>query len=253
MIKINLLPPEMAKFKKEPVKVFKVPSSTTPIVILVLIIVYIAVFSIVYSVVHKKLKNDREVSTLQAERETLKKDVESKQKQFKDLIGLRTILASQMEILKALDPPNRLLWAEKINMLAEIVPPGVFITNLDVSENIREQETQESMKIREAWIKGGKKGAEPPQINKPIVTQTLAIEGITWADAADQRIQLIMKFHDAMRNYGKRGMDGSTRRFMDNFQDIKIDATYLDRVGGRNVNHFKLILTSKPLVALEKK
>ncbi|MCX7000914.1 MAG: hypothetical protein NT106_11570, partial [Candidatus Sumerlaeota bacterium] len=224
MIKINLLPPEMTKFKKESVKIFKVPSDTTPIVIIVLIIVFIAVFSIVYSVVHKKLKDDREVSTLQAERETLKKDVESKQKQFKDLIGLRTILASQMEILKALDPPNRLLWAEKINMLAEIVPPGVYLTNMDVSEDIREAETQESMKIREAWIKGGKKGAEPPQINKPIVTQTLAIEGITWADAADQRIQLIMKFHDAIRNYSKRGMDGSTRRFMDNFQDIRIDA-----------------------------
>ncbi|MCX7000520.1 MAG: hypothetical protein NT106_09545 [Candidatus Sumerlaeota bacterium] len=253
MIKINLLPPEMTKFKKESAKIFKVPSDATPIVILVLIIVYIGVFSVVYFVVHKKLKDDRDLITLQTERDNLKKNVESKQAQFKDLIGLRTILASQMEILKALDPPNRLLWAEKINMLAEIVPPGVYITNMDVSEDVREEETQDSMKIREVWIKGGKKGAEPPMITKPIVTQTLAIEGITWADEADQRIQLIMKFHDAMRNYSKQGTNGSTRKFMDNFQDIRIDATYLDRVGGRNVNHFKLILTSKPLVALEKK
>jgi hypothetical protein len=253
MIKINLLPPEMTKIKKEPVKIFKVPSDATPIVILVLIIVYIAVFSIVYSVVHKKVKDDREVATLQAERDNLKKTVESKQKQFKDLIEIRTILANQMEILKALDPPNRLLWAEKINMLAEIVPSSVYLTNMVVSEDIKEEETQESKKIREAWIKGAKKGAEPPQINKPIVTQTLVVEGITWADEADQRIQLIMKFHDAMKNYSTRGMDGSTRKFMDSFQDIKIDSTYMERVAGRNVNHFKLILTGKKPLALEKK
>ena len=253
MIKINLLPPEMTKFKKEPVKVFKVPSSTKHIVILALVIVYIIVIGVVYSVVHKKLKDDGEVNALQVERDNLKKMVESKQAQFKDLIELRTILANQIEILKALAPPDRLLWAEKINMLADIVPPGVYLTNMDVSEEIKEVQTQESIKIREAWIRGGKKGVEPPQINKPVVTQTFFIEGITWADSADQRIQLIMKFHDAMRNYSKKGMNGDERRFMDNFQDIKIEATYLDKVGGRNVNHFKLILTTKPLAAVEKK
>lgn len=250
MIKINLLPPEKIKSKKDSNKAYAPPSSATPMVTIILILVYIVALAFAYWVIKTKADDDKAVKTLTQNRDNLKKSVESKQKQFRELLELRMMLANQIEILKSLDPPNRLLWAEKINMMADIVPQGVYLTNIVVTEDIQEIETDESKKSRETWVKGGKKDKEPLIVKKPVITQTLAISGVTWHEDADQRLQLIMKFHDGMKNYSNRGTNGETRNFMDNFQElIGIEGTYEDRVAGRPVNRFKLILKTKPHTA----
>ena len=137
-------------------------------------------------------------------------------------------------------------------MLADLVPKGVYLTNINVSEQVSEVETNESIKRRQTWIQEGKKGPPPPVIKKPIITQTLSVAGITWADEQEQRLQLIIRLHDAMKSYSKRELDGKIHRFMDNFEDlIRIDPTYVDTVAGRTVNRFKLILKTKPFTTSE--
>ena len=247
MIRINLLPPELTKSKKGRAKAFKAPSSGTPLVVIILIIAYIAAIGFSYSIVSDYMNRKQEIEDLRSERDKIQEEVEEKSKEFEELLELHSLLSNQVEILKALDPPGRLLWSEKLNMLADIAPKGVYLTNVQVTEQIKEVQTEQSRKRRQTWLDNDKEGEEPPIIRKPVITQTLAISGVTWADNAEQRLQLIVRFHDAMKGYSRKGRGGNTRRFMDNFQDqIRIDPTYVDEVAGRTVNRFKLILRTIP-------
>jgi len=252
MIKINLLPPEMSKARRgrERAKITMGPSSATPLVVVILVVVYLVVLGFGYWVYNTKKKDDDMVKNLTIRRDDLKKEVEAKQEEFKDLMALKTLLANQIEILNALNPPNRLLWAEKLNMLADIVPKGVYLTNIDVTEEIYEIETNESKTRRAKWVEDGSKGSQPPVVKKPVITQNLFIAGITAADDPEQRLQLIIRFHDAMKNYTSEGQEGVERHFMDNFEDlIRIDPTYVDNLAGKTINRFKLILKTKPFTS----
>jgi len=252
MIKINLLPPEMAKSKRERVGIAAIPSSATPFVAVILIVAYIIVGAFAYRIINAKRIRDNEVKQLTQEREKLKKEVQDKQVKFRELMELKTLVTNQLEILGALDPPNRLYWSEKMNMLADLVPKGVYLTNITVSEQIAETETEASKQRRATWVQSGSKGAAPPVIKKPVITQTLNIAGITWSDDPEQRLQLIIRFHDAMKNYSYVGHNNQERHFMDNFENlIRIDPTYVDSVSARTINRFRLILRTKPFTSKE--
>ena len=252
MIKINLLPPEMAKTKRERIRSAAGPSSATPFVAAILIVVYLVVGAFAYRVINTKRLRDKEIKDLNLKRDSLKKDVQDKQEKFKELMDLKTLVTNQLEILNALDPPNRLYWSEKMNMIADLVPKGVYLTNITVSEQISETETEASKQRRATWVQSGSKSAAPPVIKKPVITQTLSISGITWADDPEQRLQLIIRFHDAMKNYSYVGPNNQERHFMDNFASlIRIDPTYVDTVAARAINRFRLILRTKPFTSKE--
>jgi len=252
MIKINLLPPEMMKTKRDRSRVATAPSSAAPLVAITLIIAYLAVGAFAYWVYDAKRTKDKEVKGLIQKRDSLKKEIQNKQQKFKELMELKTLVTNQLEILNALDPPNRLYWSEKLNMLADIVPKGVYLTNINVSEQIAEIETEASRQRRTTWVQSGSKGPAPPVIKKPVITQTLSISGITWADEPEQRLQLIIRFNDAMKNYSYVGPNNQERHFMDNFETlIRIDPTYVDSVAARAINRFRLILKTKPFTSNE--
>jgi len=252
MIKINLLPPEMAKTRRERVRIAAAPSSATPFVAGILIVAYIIVGAFAYRVISIRRSRDKEMSDLARKRDSLKKEVQDKQERFKELMELKILVTNQLEILNALDPPNRLYWSEKLNMLADLVPKGVYLTNITVSEQISEIETEASKQRRVTWVQAGSKGAAPPVVKKPVITQTLNISGITWSDDAEQRLQLIIRFHDAMKNYSYVGAGNQERHFMDNFESlIRIDPTFVDTVSARTINRFKLILRTKPFTSKE--
>lgn len=247
MIKINLLPPEMAKGKKEKVKMPKAPSSGTPVVVLILIILFAASGGFAYWVISQKMESDRKVKSAQRDRDNLEEQVQEQREEFKELVDLRFLLENKIAVLKALSPEDRLLWSEKLNMLADLIPKGVYLTDIRVTEDIKQVETEASKERRRKWNEGGSQGEEPPMVKKPQITQTLVLSGITWAEDPEQRLQLILRFHDALMNYQTAGQTGRTRRFMDNFQEqIRIDPTWVEQVAGRTVNRFKLILKTKP-------
>lgn len=250
MIRINLLPPEQIKVKRDRMKIVSGPSSATPLVVIILVVVYLAVGGFGYWVYNAKKQKDDDIKKLTTDRDGIKKKIKDKQAKFKELMDLKTLLANQVEILNALNPPDRLFWSEKMNMLADIVPKGVYLQNIDVSEEIFDIETNESKARRAKWVESGSKGAAPPVVKKPVITQTLSVAGITWADDPEQRLQLIIRFHDDMKKYSSTGLGNDNRRFMDNFEDlIRIDPTYVGTVAGRTITHFKLILKTKPFTS----
>jgi Tfp pilus assembly protein PilN len=254
MIKINLLPPELTKSKRSRGgKVVRAPSSASAFIIPFIVVVYLGVGLFAYSVYNHKKKDDKDVTDLLNESEELKNKVEARQEEFHELMDLKSTLENQIEILEALNPPNRLMWAEKINMIADIIPKGVYITNINVTEYVRQIETNASRENRKTWVKAGSLPENKPSvINKPEITQHLSISGITWADDPEQRLQLIMRFYEAMKLYENRGFNGKIRRFMDNFQEIiRIDPTYEAEVSKRTVNRFKLILKTIPFSTKE--
>ncbi|MBN1899718.1 hypothetical protein JW926_00165 [Candidatus Sumerlaeota bacterium] len=250
MIRINLLPPEQIKVKRDRMKIVAGPSSSTPMVALILVVAYLVAGAFGYWVYKAKKQKDNEIAKLTTERDGIKKKIQEKQARYKELMDLKTLLANKIEILSALNPPDRLLWAEKMNMLADIVPKGVYLQNIEVTEEIYDIETNESKSRRAKWVEEGSKPPAPPVVKKPVITQTLSVAGITWADDPEQRLQLIIRFHEAMKNYSTIGLNGDSRRFMDNFEDlIRIDPTYVGVVAGRTITHFKLILKTKPFTS----
>ncbi len=251
MIRINLLPPELSRAKRGRVKL-GVPPSATALIFLILIPLYAAIVVFGWCCYNKKVKDDRAVSDLKRTREEIKGQVAQKMSEFKDLLELKTLLANQLEILDALNPETRLLWSEKLRMISALIPEGVYLTNVSVTEHIGERETDESIERRRTWTESGQKGAPPPVINKPIITQTLYITGITCADDQEQRLMHIIRLHDAMKSYSARGLDGKMHRFMDNFGDlIRIDPTFVDTVAGRTINRFRLILKTQPFTTAD--
>jgi Tfp pilus assembly protein PilN len=250
MIRINLLPPEQIKVKRDRFKIVAGPSSATPIVVIILVLVYLVVGGFGYWVYKAKKQKDDEIKKLTSDRDKLTKTIKDKQAEFKELMETKTLLANQLEILSALNPPDRLFWAEKMNMLADVVPKNVFLQTIEVTEEIYDIETNESKANRAKWVEAGSKGPSPPVVKKPVITQTLSVAGITWADDPEQRLQLIIRFHDAMKSYSTTGISNEPRRFMDNFEDlIRIDPTYVGAVAGRTITHFKLILKTKPFTS----
>lgn len=250
MIRINLLPPEQIKVKRDRLKIMAGSSRATPLIAIILVVVYLAVGAFGYWVYRAKKQKDDEIRSLTAKRDSMKKEIKEKHAKFKELMDLKTLLSNQLEILNALNPPDRLFWAEKMNMMADIVPKGVYLQNINVTEEIFNIETNESKARRSKWVESGSKGPAPPIIKKPVITQTLSIAGITWADDPEQRLQLIIRFHDAMKNYSTVGLNNDMRRFMDNFENlIRIDPTYVGTVASRTINHFKLILKTKPFTS----
>jgi len=94
MIKINLLPPEKIKAKKDSSRASAPPSSATPFVVIILILVYIVAIAFAYWVIKTKMDDDKKVVSLTQNRDNLKKNVESRQKEFKELLDLRMMLSN---------------------------------------------------------------------------------------------------------------------------------------------------------------
>jgi Tfp pilus assembly protein PilN len=245
MIKINLLPPEIIgrKRKERPL----VPKTST-LIILIIILSYVLVAAEAWWVYNKNAASQNEIAALKAERDAKKKDIEKISKEFKELKALKELATNQIEILNSLDPPNRLLWSEKINMLAELIPRNVYLTAITMTEKVDMIITAESRRRIDEWEKGNKKTPKPPEIKKPVITQTLRLSGITYDENSEERLQRVVDFYYALKDFSTKSASGQVRRFMDNFRDdIQIAPIASDRVEGVTVHKFEFAITTKPI------
>jgi hypothetical protein len=168
--------------------------------------------------------------------------------EYQALKYIKMLVANQIEILNSLNPTNRLLWSEKLNMLADLIPPNVYITDLLMTESINNVETLESQQRRVEWEKAGKKGTAPSVVKKPVIKQSLRITGITFAENSEKRLQLVLDFLNALQEYSYRTASGETRHFMENFDDfVKIVNIPTVVVQGVEVNQFIFVISSRPL------
>jgi len=252
MIKINLLPPELIG-KKKPAKISVRPTPSF-MVIALLIPIYLITFFVVYKFYSTRTRSNKEIRDLKTKLEKKKKQKSEQEKKYKNLRETYSLLQNQVEILRALDPPNRLLWSEKLNMLAELIPKGVYLTSIKLTETVEQIETAESKRRQAEWksVPKEKKGEKPEIIKRPVIRQTLTLDGITYAEkgGAGERLELIVRFHTALRNFQWQNHRGETRRFIDHF-DPKI--TFKDirnaKISNVEVSKFTFILITKPFSA----
>ena len=251
MIRINLLPVEERKrrrMKPSAEAMGAAPSGggISPLTVLILLLCYAVVVVLGYWVYKQKVEDER---TLKEKRDALaevKKEIKSIEKQYAEIKKLKELTQNQLEVLNALDPVDRLLWAEKINMIAELIPDGVYITQIMVKENVQEKETPESLKAYDEWVKKGKQGTRPRPIKKPIITQYLTLDGVSRAELPEDRLRLISAFNEALQTFHWKTSSGKIHKFYDHFRG-EIDPSDMEviRIENIPVTKFSFTLTTK--------
>ena len=129
MIKINLLPDEALK-KPTKRRAFTGPKPSV-LIVLILVAAYLGAIAIGGGVFNAWWTAKKELETATEKRDEILKQIEDVKGDFVKLKELEDLLKNQVEILKALDPPGRILWSEKLNMLASMIPPDVYITKME--------------------------------------------------------------------------------------------------------------------------
>ncbi len=251
MIRINLLPVEEKKRRRarrtrEP----GLPSAAREGVSFISIIIVVICFAIVgtlgYVIYKQKITSERELQQRKGDIARYKENIQSIQDKYTEIKELLEITTNQIEVLKALDPPNRLLWSEKLNMLAELVPDGIYLTQIQVTEQINEVPTKESQSRHQEWVRKGKQGPQPQVVKKPIITQNLYLYGISRADTPEDRLRLISSFNEALRTFEWKTRDDTVHSFYEHFSgEIDTRELVVTRVERIPVTKFTFIIRTK--------
>lgn len=173
----------------------------------------------------------------------------------KEIQGMMELFSKQYEVLQALDPPDSILWSEKVNMIAELMPKDVFLTDIKIVEETREVQTEASIKAVKEWEDAGKTGDKPEVIKKPIVTYTMTLAGL--ASGADNKEQFanVLNFEQALQKYESKDNWGRPRQFMQYF-NTEIGIEFIEATLYEQeypVNRFNFVLRTIPVTSVEKK
>lgn len=193
--------------------------------------------------------------TVLSEYDMVKKQVDERMSKAEEVRQFREVVNNQMDVLRSLDPPDRILWSEKLNMLANLMPPNVFISEVEVKEYVTMVETAQSKAARERYKKAlaNKKEneatpKEPPVVNKPVIHYVMHITGLSLGENNDEQLNNVTKFHKAIINYERVDGKGEKRRFMDGFtSNIEFESIVATEYEGTPVNKFIFKLTTKPM------
>jgi len=188
--------------------------------------------------------------TARVKRDKLKAEIAKKQNDSDRIREYREVLNNQMDVLKTLDPPDRILWSEKFNMLANLVPANVFLSKIEIQENVVMVETQGSIAAREKWEKGDQKlrGAQPEKVMKPVISYGVKITGLGLGKDNVEQLNNALNFQRAMTEYKQTDPLGKSRRFMDGFNsNIDFESVEATAYEGEAVNKFIFKLTTVPV------
>lgn len=198
----------------------------------------------------------RSVYTAKEEVDRIKDKCDLVDKQIKnrmseaDLVRkYREVVTNQMDVLKSLDPPERILWCEKINMLSNLIPPEVFLTEVAVTEHMELIETEASKAARSKWEKAKEKvGKEPEIVKRPIISYQMKLTGLALGKESVDQMNNVMKFHTAMTSYRMSDGKGREHRFMDGFNpNIDLGSIEAAVYQGTPVNQFTFTLRTRTM------
>lgn len=250
MIKINLLPQDLAQGGARSGGSSS-PSGGTFLVVLVLFVLFAANVGLGGYIWVSLSGAEARFNELTEQGKQIEKELKETEVAYNDTTTSLERMQKLIDVANALDPADRLLWSRKLNQLSGgLVPEGIYLTGMTVAQRITERETPESIKARNEWAKA-KKGPQPPTVKVPIITQTMAIEGIAHVQdgTATQRLEQIVAFYQNLQKKGiKLPFDGAETKFQDGFGPI-IDSAPVStvKVSGRDVSKFRFNLTTKPL------
>jgi len=256
MIKINVLPQESGgKGGPAAAAAPSAPAGGTMTVAIVLLLLYAVVIGGGVWVFGQKIKDADKTRVLTERKNKLTKDVAATKTDYERVKETIDVLNNQIAVLEMLDPQSRLFWAEKLNILPLMVPEGVFLTELKVTEDVKEVETAESKQKRADWQKlparQRQNTQQPPRVMNTVITQRLEMTGVAYKQdgTSDVRLQLILDYYKALQNLQvKVPSSGLQVSFMNFFEgEIRFDDFTGEKIGGREVTKFKFYLTTLPL------
>lgn len=280
MIKTNLLPPELQKKRAQPkrggggLSAGSGPGVSFAAVALALLFVFVLIDGYTaYRLYSTVSTAKRAAAKAKSDLDAAKKFYDDQHKAYEEKFREWTLMREKEEILTVLMPKDRIIWAEKLNMLADLIPDGVYLSNVEVTEKIDKVETKESIKAREEYQKKKdeitakkaaaavsgppeKIGPEPLKIEKPIITQTLILSALAqWGEGDVARLDKVSEFQQRMQTYETKNDKGEVRRFGDGFDQekdgrLKIQPGVQEKkeIAGVTVWQFKLTLATRPFV-----
>lgn len=252
MIKINLLPGESGGGRPTAAARKSTGPSPAPFYLL-LALLYLAAVGAGYYVWSMGAQATERVNAKTAQRDKLKKEVASRQKEFEDQNLRSQEIEEKYAVIESLGPQNRIFWSEKVNMIAMArLNLAVYITKLELEEKIDERETPESVKRREEW-KAAKdkdpklKTPEPQPVKQPVINQTLVIEAIAYGNDSSQRLAQIRNFYVNLQDMSWKRVTGETARFLDRMaSEFEQMPQKVDRVAGVDVLRFGFRIKADP-------
>ncbi|CAN5228595.1 hypothetical protein BH09SUM1_BH09SUM1_11660 [soil metagenome] len=247
MIKINLLPQEMAGGRGGPAAGGSAGSGGA-MVALVLILIFGVNIAIAAVLLTKTQAAKAALQSAQAEETAAKDELGKTEVAYSERKLDLERMEKLIEVANKLDPPERLLWSRKLNALPIEVPEGVYLTAIQVTQDVKEEETAESISRRNEYEKT-KKGT-PPVIEKvPNITQTLTMDGISYIDqgSENQRLAQVNQFYrNLLTKKVKLPYDKEPSSFMDGFVDLIEPSPFsTSQLEKRDVLNFKFTLNTR--------
>lgn len=254
MIKINLLTQDMMQGAGGGPSA---PSSGTTLVTGVLLAVFLLNAAIGGAMYYYVSTAQAERNVVSAEAAELREELEEMEIVYDERRLDLQRMEELIEVAESLDPPDRLLWSRKLNMLPLIVPEGVFLTEIRVTRRVTEVQTQRSLERQRAFEqRRGQRGAptQPPPIERaPVYRQTLVMDGVAYvAGGSDtQRLQQISLFAANIRDRRVAlpfDDEESAERFIDGFSpNIEPAPATASQIEGREVLVFSFTMETLPL------
>lgn len=251
MIKINLLPADSTSGRAQSARKSGGPNATP--FYLLLVVLYMAAGAAGYWVFTTTQEAKRNEDNLTKQRDELKKDVAEKQVEF-DLLNLRSQeIEERYAVVEALGPQNRIFWSEKVNMIARArLNLAVYVTKIELQEQIDERETPESVRRREEWKKAKEanpklRTPEPQAVKQPVINQTLVIQAIAYGNDSSQRLAQIRHFYENLNALEWTRESGEKARFLDRLaSEFAQMPQKLDTVAGVEVLRFGFQIKADP-------
>ncbi len=273
MIKTNLLPPELQKQRRGKSKKAAGPkSSGGGAYILFLLLIFLvfgaAIGGSAFMMITKLKEASEEASTQEEKADDEERRYKDRYKEYQEQLKEYREMLLKQEILDSLMPVDGLLWAEKLNMLAKLVPDQVYITDIRISESITMVETksyQEALKDWEEASKAAKAKDEkvPPKpkvTKKPSITHRVNISAITPYDPVGMKHRdLVSEFRKNIQTYSEPDPLGDGEiSFKQSFKlntanEVSIDtpSQEVKTVDGQDVWAFTLGLSTIPITGKE--
>jgi hypothetical protein len=248
MIKINLLPQEMAGGRGggQGASV----GSGAALVTLVLAGIFFANVALGgwLFVIWNKARS--EYDTAKAEADKVAKELKETEVQYSATKMSIERMETLVKVADALAPADRLLWSRKLNALPMLTEDGVYLTEMQVLQKVTDKETPESLKRRNEWEKT-KKGT-PPEIQKvPVFAQTLTLDGLAYVPEGteNQRLDKIITFNKNLKDKKVRlPFDKEESSFLHGFVGIVlVSPVQVTKSDGRDVTKFKFTINTKPV------
>ena len=256
MIKINLLPAEAGGKRAAGAKAGQKGASggsSFPLYALLLALFMGGVGYYGYTVYDS---HDQALKSLEADKTKKKKkedEVKKKEKVFREQFREMQEIEAKFAVVQALNPPNRLFWSEKVNMLALAQSKAaVYVTRMKLDERVEEVETEESKKRRADWevknkAPGGTQDPMPKTIKTPIIYQTLNVEAIAYGVNSAQQTQQISLFNTVLTGMDWTRHDGKKVKFTDGLNpEFRLGNQIVTKVGGIDVLRFSFIMDALP-------